>query len=128
MREGEKLISKAPGLEKTAGHLVPVHPRIPPRPGKWQQRREKYQQKIRLWPPSTPPCSACRIFGNVPKRSWSDFAMAEAVRLRQGGTAPAGLPVSGSARIFPSGPPASTEDSGQERSPLGITGGCKGDR
>jgi hypothetical protein len=84
MREGEKLISKAPGLEKTAGHLVPVHPRIPPRPGKWQQRREKYQQKIRLWPPSTPPCSACRIFGNVPKRSWSDFAMAEAVRLRQG--------------------------------------------
>ena len=84
IREGQRRIREAPGLEKAAGHLIPVPPQIPPRPGKWRRKREKYRQKMRLWPLYTPPCPVCRIFGNLPKRSWPSFAMAEAVRLRQG--------------------------------------------
>lgn len=78
-REGRKLIREAPGLEKAAGHLVPVPPRTLPRPGRWQRRCDRYERKMRLWLPETPPCPGCRIIGRLAKRSYPTFAMAEEV-------------------------------------------------
>jgi hypothetical protein len=84
-REGRKLIREAPGLQKAAGHLVPVPPRTPARPGKSLLLYEKYKRRMLLWPPETPPCPNCRIWGKpeLPKRSWPSWEIAEQVRLLQ---------------------------------------------
>ncbi len=82
-REGRKLILEAPGLEKAASHLVPVPPLTPPRDGRSHLRYEHCERRMLLMPAETPPCPVCRMWGKLPKRSWSSWEMAEQVRLRQ---------------------------------------------
>ena len=48
-----------------------------------RNRRAKYQDQIRRWPPETPPCPKCRIARGMPKRSWPTREMAEIVRSQQ---------------------------------------------
>lgn len=82
-REGRKLIRDAPGLEKAAGHLVPVPALTPPWPGRSHLRYEECKRRMLLWPAETPPCPVCRMWAKLPKRSWPSWEMAEEVRLRQ---------------------------------------------
>ncbi len=82
-RKGRKIISEAPGLEKAAGHLVPLPPHTTLRRWRWRRRYEQCKRRVLLWPPETPPCPVCKMWGKLPKRSWPRWDLAEEVRLRQ---------------------------------------------
>lgn len=82
-KKGRKLIREAPGLEKAAHHLVVVHPPTPSSGGKWRRRSEQYKHKMLLWAPETPPCPVCRMWGDLPKRSYPSRKHAEDILLRQ---------------------------------------------
>lgn len=82
-REGRRLIREAPGLEKAAGHLVPVPPLTPPLSARSHLRNEQLKHRMMLWPEETPPCPVCRMWGGFPKKSWGSFEIAEEVRRRQ---------------------------------------------
>ncbi len=82
-QKARKLIREV-GMERAAGHLVPVLP-IPPRGnGKFRRNYLAYQRRMQLWGPEAPPCPVCRMaWCGLPKRSWSR-EQAEQIRLRQG--------------------------------------------
>lgn len=75
------------GVAEAAIRLIPVPrpvynaPTISPK--RLQKLSSGYQEKMRSWPPETPPCPKCRIARRMPKRSWPTREMAEEVRLEQ---------------------------------------------
>lgn len=80
--EGRRRIREQ-GVEALAIRLIPVPPPTDRTPMTNQEerlkQRAKYQEKIRRWPPETPPCPKCRIAPGMPKRSWPTREMAEEV-------------------------------------------------
>lgn len=83
-REGRKLIRDAPGLEKAAGHLVPVLSLTPPLRRNSDLRSEQRKRRMTLWLAKTKTCPVCRMWGGYPKKCWESFEIADAVRRRQG--------------------------------------------
>lgn len=83
-RDGRKLIREAPGLEKAAGHLVPVPPPTPPLSRNSELRYEQHKRRMMLWLVKTTTCPTCRMWGGFPKKLWGSFEIADAVRRRQG--------------------------------------------
>jgi hypothetical protein len=82
-RKGRKMICVAPGLEEAASHLIPDLSHPPFGREKALSGYERCAQRILLWPPETPPCETCRMWGGFPKKTWGSFEKAEEVRLRQ---------------------------------------------
>lgn len=81
--EGRKRIREAGRLAPAAQHLVPV-PVPEPSTASTLSSREKYEQKILLWPTDSPPCPVCRMWAGLPKRSWPSREIAEEARGRSG--------------------------------------------
>ena len=48
-----------------------------------QRLRLGYRDKMRCWPPETPPCPKCRIAPGMPKRSWPTRETAEEICSQQ---------------------------------------------
>ncbi len=71
------------GVQSAAIQLIPVPPPAYRGPAIHPEKRARYQEKVRHWPPETPPCTKCRIARGMPKRSWPTREMADEVRSRQ---------------------------------------------
>lgn len=84
--EGRRRIREQ-GVEAAAIRLIPVpsptYRTATINPGPRRKKRAKTQDKIRRWPPETPPCPKCRMALGIPKRSWPTREMAEEVLRRQ---------------------------------------------
>lgn len=81
-REGRRRWKEAADMEAAAGHLVPMIAPIKGN-GKYKKKRLKYLQQMQEWPAETPPCPRCRIFADLPKRSWPSKEQAEVVCVSQ---------------------------------------------
>lgn len=82
-RKARELIREM-GMERAAGHLVPVLPPPPRGSGKFRRNYLAYQRRMQSWGPEAPPCPVCKMaWCGLPKRSWSR-ELAEQIRLRQG--------------------------------------------
>ena len=75
------------GVTAAAVRLIPVPQPVYNAPTVSPKRRQKlslgYRDKMRRWPPETPPCPKCRIAQGMPKRSWPTREMAEEVCSQQ---------------------------------------------
>jgi hypothetical protein len=83
-REGRRLIRETPGLDKAAGHLVPIFSPTPPLSPNSDMRSERRKRRMMLWLAKTKTCPVCRMWGGYPKKWWGSFEIADAVRRRQG--------------------------------------------
>lgn len=84
--EGRRRIREQ-GLTAMTLRLIPVPPPLSGTqtisPNRCQKQCSGYQDKMRRWPPETPPCPKCQIARGMPKRSWPTREMAEDVCSRQ---------------------------------------------
>lgn len=85
--EGRTRIRWAGGIEAVARRMIPVPAPVcrlaKLTPMQRRQVRSEYRQRVRHWPPETPPCPKCLIGAGMPKRSWPSRELAEQARNQQ---------------------------------------------